>query len=330
MASSTTSRSSRSSSAPTSASSTSSSQSIPSFSSFPQTGSTSTDPGVTATALPGNGTGDNSSGGGGGGNGIQSSAQLYLYTFLATLILLLAVSAAIVVRSLLLRRRHRRMVAEAIANGTWVAPAPRLRVDLRKKPRLWDAFLAPPPLPSNTTAEGATGEGKDEWDGIMPFAASYTPSPPTTAPTSTLAPPPPSATATSNSSSRNASRVNLSAPASATNLPATAGTALATEKIEPESGPAQPRVRVAVLIAMPAAGMFAAPPAASTTPAPTLHPTSPTTPREPQRPTWALHVPPTDDPDEQGLPHLEMGVVSVGVVPAHEERASEEDGEGRK
>ncbi|KAJ7729311.1 hypothetical protein B0H16DRAFT_228266 [Mycena metata] len=336
--SSTTSRSSRSSSAPTSASSSSSSsQSIPPFSSFPQTGSTSTDPGVTATALPGNGTGDNSSGGGGGGNGIQSSAQLYLYTFLATLILLLAVSAAIVVRSLLLRRRHRRMVAEAIANGTWVAPAPRLRVDLRKKPRLWDAFLAPPPVlapaaSSNTTQGGLSGgEGKDEWDGIMPFAASYTPSPPTAAPTSTLAPPPPSATATTNSNSRNASRVNLSSPASATNLPATAGTALATEKTEPEAGPAQPHVRVAVLIAMPAAGMFAAPPTStSATAAPTLHPTSPTTPREPQRPTWALHVPPTDDPDEQGLPHLEMGVVSVGVVPAHEEGASEEDGEGRK
>ncbi|KAJ7632061.1 hypothetical protein B0H17DRAFT_1217615 [Mycena rosella] len=43
-----------------------------------------------------------------------------VYTFLATLILLLGVSSAIVVRSLLLRRRHAHMVAEAIANGTWV------------------------------------------------------------------------------------------------------------------------------------------------------------------------------------------------------------------
>ncbi|KAJ7764447.1 hypothetical protein B0H14DRAFT_371057 [Mycena olivaceomarginata] len=67
-----------------------------------------------------------------------------VYTFLATLILLLGVSSAIVVRSLLLRRRHRRMVAEAIANGTWLPPTPRAKVDLRKKPRLWDAWVAPP------------------------------------------------------------------------------------------------------------------------------------------------------------------------------------------
>ncbi|KAJ7021170.1 hypothetical protein C8F04DRAFT_1141768, partial [Mycena alexandri] len=264
------------------------------------------------------------------------------YTFLATLILLLAVSSAIVVRSLLLRRRHRRMVAEAIANGTWVPPAPRLRVDLRKKPRLWDAFLAPPPvvpIPSSSSANAGggvggmgEGEGKDEWDAIMPFAASYTPSAPTLAPvpTSTLAPPPSSAPGTGTSpNSRSASRVNLSSPASATNLNAAPSAAL--EK------PVQPRVRVAVLIAMPAPGMFSDPPtaisaaSAATSPnAPALHPTSPTT---PTAPTWALHLPPTDDPDEQGLPHLEMGVVSVGVVPAHEEegRASEEeDGQGRK
>ncbi|KAJ7729303.1 hypothetical protein B0H16DRAFT_1734241 [Mycena metata] len=77
--SSTTSRPSRS------ASSTSSpTGSIPPFTVYSQTGSTATDPGV--TALPGNngtssgdagtGSGNNSSGGGGGGNGIQSSAQL--------------------------------------------------------------------------------------------------------------------------------------------------------------------------------------------------------------------------------------------------------------
>ncbi|KAJ7506976.1 hypothetical protein B0H11DRAFT_187814 [Mycena galericulata] len=104
-------------------------------------------------------------GGGNGGQdnnngqnaGIQPSAQLYLYTFLATLILLLGVSSAIVMRSLILRRRHRRMVEEAIANGTWVPPTPRVKVDLRKKPRLWDAHIAPPVLDARA----------DEWEGIM-------------------------------------------------------------------------------------------------------------------------------------------------------------------
>ncbi|KAJ6587978.1 hypothetical protein B0H19DRAFT_196703 [Mycena capillaripes] len=85
-----------------------------------------------------------------------------VYTFLATLILLLGVSSAIVFRSILLRRRHRRMVAEAIANGTWNPPAPRVRVDLRKKPRLWDAWVAPPLL---SVVQG--GGEKDDWDGIM-------------------------------------------------------------------------------------------------------------------------------------------------------------------
>lgn len=67
-----------------------------------------------------------------------------MYTFLATLVLLLSVSGAIVVRSFVLRRRHRRMVEEAIRNGTWVPPAPPsrpVRVDLSKKPKMWEAFI---------------------------------------------------------------------------------------------------------------------------------------------------------------------------------------------
>ncbi|KAF7304028.1 hypothetical protein MIND_00634000 [Mycena indigotica] len=43
---------------------------------------------------------------------------LYLYTFLSTLVILLLVSAAIVIRSLFLRRQQR----IAIANGTWIPP----------------------------------------------------------------------------------------------------------------------------------------------------------------------------------------------------------------
>ncbi|KAG5732940.1 hypothetical protein E4T56_gene17250, partial [Termitomyces sp. T112] len=57
-------------------------------------------------------------------NNGNTSATLYLYTFLATLVLLLSVSAAIILRSLILRRRHQRLVAEAMRNGTWVPPSP--------------------------------------------------------------------------------------------------------------------------------------------------------------------------------------------------------------
>ena len=67
-----------------------------------------------------------------------------VYTFLATLILLLSIAGIITARSVILRRRHRRMVEEAIRNGTYVPPAPHVRpgrVDLSQKPQLWEAYL---------------------------------------------------------------------------------------------------------------------------------------------------------------------------------------------
>ncbi|EDR09313.1 uncharacterized protein LACBIDRAFT_326010 [Laccaria bicolor S238N-H82] len=98
-----------------------------------------------------------------------------VYTFLATLVLLLSVSAAIVVRSFILRRRHRLMVEEAIRNGTWVAPAPLTsrasrNVDLSKKPKMWEVYLG----------QGGFGYGEKggeeycaQWDAIQPFSAAY-------------------------------------------------------------------------------------------------------------------------------------------------------------
>ncbi|KAI3614255.1 hypothetical protein WG66_000074 [Moniliophthora roreri] len=108
-------------------------------------------PRPTSNGGGGGGGGGGSGGGGGGGGGnfndrnaLASSASLYLYTFLATLVLLLGVSAAIVIRSLLLRRRHRRMIEEAIRNGTWVPPAnsSRTKVDPSMKPKMYEAYLA--------------------------------------------------------------------------------------------------------------------------------------------------------------------------------------------
>ncbi|KAF5329482.1 hypothetical protein D9619_009193 [Psilocybe cf. subviscida] len=101
----------------------------------PETTTSGTTP---PSPLPPNNSNQNANG------GLATSASLYLYTFLATLVLLLSVSGAIVVRSFVLRRRHRRMVEEAIRNGTWVPPAPPsrpVRVDLSKKPKMWEAFI---------------------------------------------------------------------------------------------------------------------------------------------------------------------------------------------
>ncbi|KAJ3808702.1 hypothetical protein F5876DRAFT_67060 [Lentinula aff. lateritia] len=126
-------------------------------------GTSSTSSIQSGTPSGGNST-DTGSGSDSGGS-LANSASLYLYTFLATLVLLLGVSAAIVVRSLVLRRRHRRMVEEAIRNGTYVPPSviatARGRVDLAMKPKMWEATVR---------SEWNGKEGG--WADILPVSAS--------------------------------------------------------------------------------------------------------------------------------------------------------------
>ncbi|KAF8200285.1 hypothetical protein BJ912DRAFT_626834 [Pholiota molesta] len=133
-------------------------------------------------------------GGGGGGEGgagqqnnsasIATSASLYLYTFLATLVLLLSVSAAIVIRSFILRRRHRLMVEEAIRNGTWVPPAPpsRRRAWTSARSRAVGAYIDEKGSVAALYASDGSAEGKHDhwraeqtrdWDTIKPFSAAY-------------------------------------------------------------------------------------------------------------------------------------------------------------
>ncbi|KZT73799.1 hypothetical protein DAEQUDRAFT_761764 [Daedalea quercina L-15889] len=82
------------------------------------------------------------------------------FTFLATLFLLLFVSAAIVLRSFIIRRRFRRRIEEAIAAGVYIPPPfgspPGLRRAL-ERPTLWDVFLMP--------------ASKDRWSETLPLAA---------------------------------------------------------------------------------------------------------------------------------------------------------------
>ncbi|KAI0631527.1 hypothetical protein C8Q77DRAFT_1227555 [Trametes polyzona] len=114
------------------------------------------------------------------GPGLTSSASLYLYTFLAcrkaTLILLLLVSATIIARSYVIRRRHREMIAEAIANGTFVPPATRVRVG--RKPKMYQVALVreleeevvPAPIAEKGGGRPSLIEEKRRataWDGLV-------------------------------------------------------------------------------------------------------------------------------------------------------------------
>lgn len=241
---------------------------------------------------------------------------LYLhtvYTFLATLVLLLSVSAAIVARSFVLRRRHRLMMEEAIRNGTWIPPVPgsgasRPRVDLSKKPVMWEAYLGGGErsaylhngnklVQPDVSSASSTDADKD-WENIKPIFAAYLSKAPTPAPlplpsASDLRPPEPPATMETrlNNLVDWAARIISPTPATPLSpLPAPLGNGNMQDvstTTEDERGP--PRVRVAVLIAMPSP-----------------HHSSPSTSRDR-----------LIQNSEEELPHLEMGVATLPVL-SHE------------
>ncbi|EGO03096.1 hypothetical protein SERLA73DRAFT_176607 [Serpula lacrymans var. lacrymans S7.3] len=123
---------------------------------------------------------------------LTSSSALYLYTFLATLVLLLGVSSAIVLRSLVLRRRHQRIVEEAIRNGTWI-PSTNAnanntnngrgrRAKLGEKPKLWEVKVGEgDDCGGMGDTGGDSGDERNEkgtnwnWNHITPISASYLP-----------------------------------------------------------------------------------------------------------------------------------------------------------
>ncbi|KAJ7154531.1 hypothetical protein C8R46DRAFT_1227369 [Mycena filopes] len=122
--------------------------------------------------------GDNSTPGSGPcsdpqGCGTPPPATLYLYTFLSTLIILLVVSAGIITRSVVLRRRQQR----AIADGTWVPPGRRREnaPGTRRRPVMFHAHVGA----RNTTLDQAEVEAKEVgWGAMKPFSASDIAPPP--------------------------------------------------------------------------------------------------------------------------------------------------------
>jgi len=115
----------------------------------------------------GNSGGNNGGGGPGGGGGGNQTSNLYLYTFLATLLLLLTISVAVVGRSIVIRRRARRMIEEAMQNGTWLPHAGRPAVKLGEKPKLFDVHTTADGIPYRSPLD----RGLLAWDDLKPLSA---------------------------------------------------------------------------------------------------------------------------------------------------------------
>ncbi|KAL0577231.1 hypothetical protein V5O48_004749 [Marasmius crinis-equi] len=90
------------------------------------------------------------------------TGSIYLYTFLGVLLLLLLLSSLFLIRTRALRQRHRRMVEEAIRNGTYVPPP-----DFKwsAAPVMWEAWVK----------KGRKEDGI--WEDIKPVSASLQPPP---------------------------------------------------------------------------------------------------------------------------------------------------------
>ncbi|TDL15030.1 hypothetical protein BD410DRAFT_796767 [Rickenella mellea] len=101
-----------------------------------------------------------------------TASTLYLYTFVATLVVLLAISGAIILRSIILRRRQRRLVEEAIRNGTYVPPSQRYDPKLAKRPLLHDAYMKEAHVHQPESSEMTM----EKWSDIRPLSAAIVPS----------------------------------------------------------------------------------------------------------------------------------------------------------
>lgn len=93
-------------------------------------------------------------------------SNLYLYTFLATLLLLLAISVLIVGRSIFIRRRARRMMEEGIRNGTFPPQSGRPVARFGAKPKLFDVYTTR----NGTLGQPPLGNSSLTWEHLKPLS----------------------------------------------------------------------------------------------------------------------------------------------------------------
>ncbi|KAJ6481309.1 hypothetical protein C8R47DRAFT_595359 [Mycena vitilis] len=221
------------------------------------------------------------------GCGSPPPATLYLYTFLSTLIILMLVSAGIIARSVVLRRRQRL----AIANGTWVSPRPRENYAARPRPVIFDAYLA---------AAAADGKNEDEerWTAMKPFSASdIAPPGKTPALPPVESPPAPHEPIRRVAREQMRSVVRRYSPFRPLQLPPPAppppmielapSSSSSSSSAAPCSSPSPTQLRVALLIAMPF---------------------------EPSTPKPKVEDAADGDDEDEDLPYLEFGVLEAEVL----------------
>ena len=275
-----------------------------------------------------------------------------VYTFLGAIILLVLFAGVKVAGIVILIRRRRRIVQEAIQNGTYFPPTP---PNLTIKPELWEAYLG------GSSSEWPLGRGekgldtnwkfefsRNYWESIKPIYAGvakpltsavrvpYSGSSPNL-PTR-LSPPPsiPVLTPINHSpppmgddeENQRTAEVSTTPPSLLTrariflhlnsSVPASSSTNNIGANSHPISAisPPQPMIRVIVLIAMPSP----TPSHVSTTiPLSTSASSSLSSKKSQPTTTSELSSSPTTtlrftDDEDQPLPHLEMGVADVVVV----------------
>jgi len=101
-----------------------------------------------------------------------------------TLVLLCSISAIIVGRSYLLRRRFRRRVEEALRNGQVLSPDDPGIIGLSSSvttkllgppPKLWDVWIEPPMVTNATLEAEFEKSGKFPWTELRPLSAEIVP-----------------------------------------------------------------------------------------------------------------------------------------------------------
>ena len=214
------------------------------------------------------------------------------------------------------------MIEEAFRNGTLLSPTIaagyglRQRVDLSKKPKMWDAWIET----SEQPASGRSREKEWYWDMMKPFSAVYSGAPGnnddrgssnrhgTLTPGQTLR-------GRMGSAARHAGRAlayyvstrpTMNSPLSS---PQRSSTQLALPTVLSNLDSDDATVKVAVLIAMPRKPKDASSSAS-------LHP--PFSPASSVPPIAQLLSPPpvgqTGNDDDEQLPHLEVGITEVRIV----------------